>query len=90
MEIHNFVLCVVFIEICLFALTLVNFKGINKIFDILIRLMEIYDKETDNIYDCISSVNDELDRLEKENKILKEKVDLLETIVYNKFVRNRG
>ena len=33
---------------------------------------------------------EDIENLENENKILKEKVDLLETIVYNKFVRNRG
>ena len=41
---------------------------------------------TDNLY----KVYEEIENLENENKILKEKIDLLETVVYNKFVRNRG
>lgn len=41
---------------------------------------------TDNLY----SVYEEIEDLKNENKNLKEKIDLLETVVYNKFVRNRG
>lgn len=41
---------------------------------------------TDNLY----SVYEDIEELKNENKILKEKIDLLETVVYNKFVRNRG
>lgn len=43
-----------------------------------------------NLYDDLYNAYEEIEDLKNKNKILEEKVDLLETVVYNKFVRNRG
>ena len=43
-----------------------------------------------NLYDDLYKAYEEIEDLKNKNKILEEKIDLLETVVYNKFVRNRG
>lgn len=47
-------------------------------------------KRYHNLYDDLYNAYEEIEDLKNKNKILEEKVDLLETVVYNKFVRNRG
>jgi len=89
------------IVICFGTLSLMSHLGTKGTYDTITYAVDtIYGsinrvqsqsiKRDHDIFDNLYKVYEEIENLENENKILKEKVDLLETVVYNKFVRNRG
>ena len=89
------------IFICFGVLSLMSYLGTKGTYDTITYAVDtIYGsinrvqsqsiKRDHDIFDNLYKVYEEIENLENENKILKEKVDLLETIVYNKFVgRNK-
>ena len=64
--------------------------AVDTIYGSMNRIQSQSIKRDHDITDNLYKVYEEIENLENENKILKEKIDLLETVVYNKFVRNRG
>ncbi len=89
------------IVLCFGALSFMSFldtKGtydtityaVDTIYGSINRVQSQSIKRDHDITDNLYSVYEEIEDLKNENKNLKEKIDLLETVVYNKFVRNRG
>lgn len=89
------------IVLCFGTLSLMSFLGTKGTYDTITYAVDtIYDsinrvqsqsiERYHNLYDDLYKAYEEIEDLKNKNKILEEKIDLLETVVYNKFVRNRG
>ena len=89
------------IVLCFGTLSLMSFldtKGtydtityaVDTIYSSINRVQSQSIERYHNLYDDLYNAYEEIEDLKNKNKILEEKVDLLETVVYNKFVRNRG